>query len=61
MYLIIKSKIPLDKNTNYFKTFKGTDDEGLLPDGANIKDYFTIDARDIVKLQDIGICISGLR
>lgn len=48
-----KSKIPLDKNTNYFKTFKGTDDEGLLPDGANIKDYFTIDARDMTPREKI--------
>ena len=42
-----KSEIPLDKNATSFKTFKGTNNEGLLPNGEDIKDYFTIDARDM--------------
>lgn len=41
------SKIPLDTNSSYFKTFEGTNEEGLLPDGDDLRNYFTIDARDM--------------
>ena len=40
-----KSDIPLDKKAKDFKKFKGTTDDGLLPNGEKIKDYFTKDAR----------------
>ncbi len=42
-----KSDIPLDKNPKNFKKFKGTTDDGLLPNGENIEDFFTIDAREM--------------
>ena len=42
-----KSDIPLDKNPKNLKKFKGTNDEGLLPNGEEITDYFTKDARDM--------------
>lgn len=42
-----KSDIPLDKKANDFKKFKGTTDDGLLPNGEKIEDYFTKDARDM--------------
>lgn len=42
-----KSDIPLDKNPQNFKKFKGTTDDGLLPNGEKISDYFTKDARDM--------------
>lgn len=42
-----KSDIPLDKNPKNFKKFKGTTDDGLLPNGENIEDFFTLDARDM--------------
>lgn len=40
-------KIPLDNNTSKFKKWRGTSDEGLLPDGSDIDDFFTLDARDL--------------
>lgn len=42
-----KSDIPLDKKAKDFKKFKGTTDDGLLPNGEKIEDYFTKDARDM--------------
>ena len=39
------SKIPLDKNPKNFKIFKGTNDDGLLPNGESLYKYFTKDAR----------------
>ncbi len=42
-----KSEIPLDKNPKNLKKFKGTNEEGLLPNGEEIIDYFTKDARDM--------------
>ena len=42
-----KSDIPLDKNPKNLKKFKGTSDDGLLPNGEKITDYFTKDARDM--------------
>ena len=42
-----KSDIPLDKKAKDFKKFKGTTDDGLLPNGEEIEDYFTKDARDM--------------
>ena len=42
-----KSDIPLDKNPTNLKKFKGTTDDGLLPNGEKIEDYFTKDARDM--------------
>lgn len=48
------SKIPLDKNPKNFKKFKGTTDDGLLPNGENISDYFTKDAREMtIREQDV--------
>ena len=49
-----KSDIPLNKKANDFKKFKGTDDDGLLPNGEEIEDYFTKDARDMnVREQEV--------
>lgn len=42
-----KSDIPLDKNPKNLKKFKGSTDDGLLPNGEKITDYFTKDARDM--------------
>ena len=42
-----KSKIAFNKKATNFKQFKETTNDGLLPNGENIKDYFTIDARDM--------------
>lgn len=41
------SKIPLDKNPKNFKKFKGTTDNGLLPNGEPIEKYFTKDASEM--------------
>lgn len=41
------SKIPLDKNPKNFKRFKGTTDDGLLPNGESLDKYFTKDAREM--------------
>lgn len=42
-----KSKIPLDTKASKFEKIKGVSDEGLLPNGRDIDDYFTIDARNM--------------
>lgn len=39
--------IPLDSNASKFHKWEGVSDEGLLPDGSNIDDFFTIDARNL--------------
>ena len=42
-----KSNIPLNTDVKNPKRFKGTTDDGLLPNGEKITDYFTKDARDM--------------
>lgn len=42
-----KSDIPLDKNPKNLKKFKGSTEDGLLPNGEKITDYFTKDAREM--------------
>ena len=42
-----ESKISLDKNPKNLKTFKGTNDDGLLPNGESLEKYFTKDAREM--------------
>jgi|GEM_PF-2358161 len=42
-----ESKISLDKNPKNLKTFKGTNEEGLLPNGESLEKYFTKDAREM--------------
>ena len=42
-----KPDIPLDENPINLKKFKGTTEDGLLPNGESLDKYFTKDARDM--------------
>lgn len=48
------SKIPLNKNVDSPKRFKGTTEDGLLPNGESLDKYFTKDARKMtIREQDV--------
>ena len=44
-----KSDIPFNKKVKNPKRFKGTTNDGLLPNGEKVTDYFTKDARDMTR------------